>query len=146
MATSAEFKGKIVMMAGNRGLILAFCAGAESPRDVQRAMSGTGLEQYRIGLDSIVQRMLIHRHQQATETDSVDGEAATRKRDDEVSTTALLTWMARSNKADATILAGALRTWLKHPDTTHQKEWEHASELLEVLEAALAPKGASTDG
>ena len=151
LASAADFDGKIVVMAGDRGLVVAFCAGAKDPRAVQKAMSGPGLEQYRIGLDAIVQRLLIHRHQQATETDTVDGMAATTKRDDEVSTTSLLTWLARSNKADAGILASALRSFLKAPfaeesglmsESTAREGWEKASELLQVLEAALATKKA----
>ena len=149
LASAADFDGRIVMMAGNRGLVMAFCPGATTPRDVQKAMSGPRTEQYRIGLDSLVQRMLIHRHQQATETDSVGGESATNARDNEVNTVSLLTWLARSNKADAAIIMGALRAFLKAPfegeqglmsDNTARKAWEQASELLEVLEAAMEPR------
>jgi hypothetical protein len=151
IASAADFEGRIVMLAGNRGLVMAFCPGATGPRDVQKAMSGPNLEQYRIDLTALVQRMIIHRYQQTNQTDSVDGEAAVTARESEVSTTKLLTWLARSNRNDAALIASALRAWLKNPhagdsglisESGVKKNWEEMSELLEVLEAALAPKKA----
>lgn len=148
MASAADFDGRIVMMAGNRGLVMAFCPGAKDPRSVQKAMSGPNLEQYRIDLTAIVQRMLIHRHQQATETDAVDGEAAVNARENEVNPAKLLTWLARSSKEDAVILINALRAFYRHPFSGEPNDLfsvedaaravGKAEELLQVLEAALA--------
>lgn len=128
LASAADFDGRILMLAGNRGLVVAFCPGAKDMKDVRRAMSAPGLEQYRISLEGIIQRMLIHRH---------DAEAETEARDGAVNTVSLLTWLARSCPSDAKVLVNALKSHLKNMSKeTAPGEWQTADELVQVLEAA----------
>ncbi len=98
-----QFDGKIILQAGNRGIIVSFAAGAETPEQIRAAMSDRGLEQYRVAAESIVHSLVLMR---AKTEGGQEGD---------VSTIALLTMLAKSSPLDAGILIQALNAWMKNP-------------------------------
>jgi hypothetical protein len=62
LANHPEFDGKIVVQAGNRGIVVSLLAGAETPEDIRASMSGKP-EQYRIAIESVVHAIMLMRAQ-----------------------------------------------------------------------------------
>lgn len=132
IANHPQYDGKIVVQAGNRGIIVSFAAGAETPDEVRVAMSDKGLEQYRIAAESIVHSLMLMRAK-------TEG-----GREGDVSTIALLTMLAKSNPLDAGILIQALNAWMKEPKpgapndaNTQAAMVESAEEMRDALKKAL---------
>lgn len=134
VADHPQFEGKVVLQAGNRGIVVSFVAGASSMADVQKGMSAKGLEQYRISAESIVHSLMLMREQ---EEESAGGDA---------NPIALLTMLAKSSPLDAGILIQALKAWMRDPKpgapndaSTQAAMVESAEEMTEALRAALKP-------
>jgi hypothetical protein len=107
MAEHPHHDGKIVVMAGNRGIVLAFITGAKNADEVRVEMSKKGapnVEQYRIAVDSLIHAVMLHRNPQKQVTDDVDP-------------LSLLTWMASSEKGRATsaVIANAVSDLMSNP-------------------------------
>ncbi len=125
LAEHPQFDGKIVVQAGNRGIVVSLVAGAQSANDVQKGMSAKGVEQYRIAVDSIIQAIMLMR------ADSEGGGAA--------HPISLLTMLR--NTPEGVVISEAVRGWLRDPRLESltepaAKAFERAEDILE----ALAPK------
>ncbi len=130
IANHPQFDGKVVLQAGNRGIIVSFAAGASTPDETRTAMSDRSLEQYRISAESIVHALMLMRLK-------TEG-----GREGDVSTIALLTMLAKSNPLDACILMHALKAWMKDPkapSTGATPEMvESAEEMCDALNKVMA--------
>ena len=118
IASHPDYNGRIVLMAGTRGIVIAFCPEAMDAEGVRRCLSGGMDEKYRIAVDAIIHRMMIWR-------------AAGEGRGD-ANPLALLNWLRASSPADAEVLAKGLRLLLKDPKT--KEDWEKADEMLTSLD------------
>jgi len=134
-ATHPNYDGTVVVQAGNRGLVISFCAGARDGAAVRKSMSAkgdAGPEQYRIAVDGIVQRIMLWRA----------GKEKAEGRTD-VHPFALLEWMCKANPREAAILQKALLLLLAKPEPivyqanpeTHK--WVSREEMFEEVEAML---------
>ncbi len=108
--THPNYDGRIVVQAGNRGIVVSFCAGAKDGKDCQRILSAKDRpEQYRIAIDALVlagagtasdlKEVGGHEHQQG------------------VNVLALVAWLAKSAPPEAAVMAEALRRYCAKPDS-----------------------------
>jgi hypothetical protein len=132
-ASHPNFDGKVVVLAGNRGLIVAMVAGAESMDDVRRALqSRQGVTQFRVAVDAIVHRLVLH--------------CCDRDEHTHVHPASLFTWLTTQHRAEASVVQRALTLLLKNSDELRQLDeeaqgawnsFETAEKILEYM--ALAP-------
>jgi hypothetical protein len=143
-ARHPNFDGTIVVLAGNRHIIVSLCEGAYDSAGVRKTMSAkgdAGPEQYGIAIDGIIQRVLLWR-----ETDGGLGH------EDGVHPFALLQWMQRSHPAEAAVIRKALDQLYAKPvafvyvtkDGQHEflnreQVHEHVEGMLDQLSATLGP-------
>jgi hypothetical protein len=141
-ARHPNFDGTIVVLAGNRHIILSLCEGAYDSAGVRKKMSAkgdAGPEQYGIAIDGIIQRVLLHRE---AEQGAEDG----------VHPFALLQWMQRSHPVEAAVIRKALDALYAKPvafvyatkDGAHEflnreQVHEHVEGMLDQLTATLGP-------
>lgn len=107
-AKHPNFDGLIITQAGNRGILVTFCAGARNAEEVRKIMSLKGRhapEQYRIAVDAIVHRMMLWREDQAAH-----------KVDNRVHPFALLQWLQASHPAEASVIQRALKRFYAKPE------------------------------
>lgn len=107
-AKHPNYDGMIVTMAGNRGIVMAFCPGARSAEDVRKIMSARGSngpEQYRVAVDALVHRVVLWRAGQDAH-----------KIDDRVHPFALLQWMQTAHPAEASVIQRALKRFYAKPE------------------------------
>jgi hypothetical protein len=126
IATHPKFDGRVVMLGGNRCLILSFIPGAKSVDDVKKALNGRGVKpvQYRIALDSIVHRLLLA----GAAEGSLEG---TSEGVDGVHPLSLLRWLAKTSPDESSVLAAALRAYL--PQASTPAAFSHAEVMLDQL-------------
>lgn len=107
VAEHPNFDGKIVMHAGNRGLVLTFVQGAKTTAEVRHAISKGKSEQYRIAVDALIHRMVLWLSNVA------DGVTH-----DEVDALSLAAWMAASTRSRpyARVVMEALNLLMKDPE------------------------------
>jgi hypothetical protein len=131
-ATHPAFDGQVVVQAGNRGLIVSFCAGARNGADIRKCMSAKGEaapEQYRIAVDGLVQRVMLHR-------------SGLEERND-VHPFALLQWMQKANPIEAAVIQKALTLLYAKPEAityagkTGPAEMLNRQEVHEQVEGML---------
>jgi hypothetical protein len=133
-ATHPAFDGRVVVMAGNRTLVVALVHGAKSDRDVQTIMSAMPksakegrVNQYVVALDPIVHRVVSHAYQEQ------EGDVPAN-----VTLGKILVAMATEHPTETDNLRIALRHALRHgkedlgmtPDV-----WQSLSEMAEILDA-----------
>jgi len=142
VATHPNYDGKIVTMAGSRGMVVSFIAGARTDDDIRSALSAMDerVDQYRVAVDALVHRMVL-----AIDETSRDGGLCETS---EVEPLAMVAWMAGSEKGKnaAAVIATALRKLLADPETL--KQFHHidaftvADGLLTSIEQSTAFRGA----
>ncbi len=104
-ATHPNFDGTIVVQAGTRGLLVSFVSDA-TPEDnlKERFRTMKGIEQYRVAIDAVVHRIVLHLAQrnEGTVTSEVDP-------------LSLVAWMAASDKGRgaAHVILSALKLLMK---------------------------------
>ncbi len=106
VADHPQFSGKMVMQAGNRGLVVSLVAGAKSLEDVRKGMSAKGLEQYRISVESILHAIMLMR----ADTEGLS--------EGDLHPIAILTILAKSAPKEANIIGQALTSWMRNPEMT----------------------------
>lgn len=130
IADHPEFEGKIVVQAGNRGLVVSLIPGAETPSDIRTALSAKETpEQYRVAVDAIIHAIMLMR------ADSHGG--------GECHPHALLTMLAKTSELEAQTIKVALAQLVRSPVSgadapTIAKMVESAEEMGETLGSALA--------
>lgn len=131
IATHPNFDGKIVVHAGNRGLLVSFVFGAQSEKDIGQALKTMeGVAQYRIAIDAIVHRLVLHLN---------DGEVR-----NDADALSLAAWMATQSKSRpyAQVIRAALATLLANPQAlsliTEQLRAQHNREDLDAFSIADA--------
>lgn len=123
-AKHPNFNGQVVVLAGNRGLVVAFVAGAQDLDDVRAALkSRKGVTQFRVAIDAIIHRLVLH----------CMGEAGSH---DHVHPTTIFSWLATQHRREAEVVAQGLRALSKTPGIS-QDTFETADRILETL--AIAP-------
>ena len=102
LASHPEFEGKIVVQAGNRGIVVTLVPGAETPNDIRVALSAKQTpEQYRVAIDSIIHAIMLMR---------ADSEGH-----GEVHPFSLLTMLAKVAPIEAGVILAALNQWIRNP-------------------------------
>lgn len=146
-AKHPNFDGTIVVLAGNRHIIVSLCEGAKDAAGVRKKMSAkgdAGPEQYGIAIDGIIQRVLLWRDPSLS---SAMGGAS-----DGVHPFALLQWMQRAHPLEAAIIRKALDQLYAKPVAfayqaengksefiDREKVHEHVEGMLDQLSATLGP-------
>ncbi len=129
LAEHPQFKGKVVVQGGNRGLVVSFVAGAKSADDVRKGMSAQGVEQYRISVESIIHALMLMR------ADTEGGSEG------DLHPLAILTMLAKASPTDAAILVAALKAWMLKPLGVEKvvgvtEALESAEEMVKALQGA----------
>jgi hypothetical protein len=126
IATHPNYDGRVVMLGGNRCLVLSFVPGAKNMDDVKKALNGRGAKpvQYRISLDAIVHRLLLSGAASGMLNDGLEGS-------DEVHPLSLLRWLAKTSPDEAGVLAAALKAYL--PQAITIDAFNHAEVMLDQL-------------
>lgn len=135
-AKHPAFDGTVIVQAGNRGLIVTLCAGANTMPEVRTAMSAKGAgapEQYRIAVDAIVHRIMLWRALDKQEQSSVHPFA-------------LLQWLQTAHPKEAAVIQKALKQLYAKPEAVlyhrskdhiemmdRQDVHEHAEAMLDQL-------------
>jgi len=114
VATHPNYDGCIVVQAGNRGILITFVPGATTEEDVRAAFnkkSDVPLESYRLSIDAIVHRMVLHFVEQAGG-----------KTTSEVDPLSLMSWMAASDNGrnSARVIAAAAQALMARPETLQE--------------------------
>jgi len=125
LASHPEYDGKIVVQAGQLGMIATFIPGAQSIEDVKQGLKGKP-EQYRIAIDGIVQALMLAR------ADTTGGAG-------DVNDATLLHLLAQVAPERAAVLQQALANFLRAPGTEPPKNVTVAEEMHDVLAAATTP-------
>jgi hypothetical protein len=125
IANHPEFDGKIVVQAGNRGLIVSLLPGAQSQNDIRTALSAKQApEQYRIAVDAIIHSVMLARE---------DAEGG-----GDCHPFALLAMLAKSSPKEARLIAAALRVWMAKPGAAAPSDVQSAEEIVSSIESTLA--------
>jgi len=140
LATHPNFNGKVVVTAGNRGIVVTFCKGATDQADVRRIMSLKDRpEQYRIAIDAIVHRLVL-----AGAGSDRDLSPEVGHHGQGVEPLALMAWLVRSAPKEAMVIAAALDAYLRQPamnplplPDNQQLPVQEAYELAESLLVTL---------
>lgn len=129
-AEHPNYNGKVVVMAGNRGIVVSFVPGAQSSDDVRKSLSKGNCEQYRIAVDAIIHRLVLMREE-------TEGGGAAHP-------LALLNMLATQDPVAAQVLVDALKTFMNNAPEgkPSPKDWEMADEMRSSLENGLNPEQA----
>lgn len=143
-ASHPSFDGKIVVMAGNRTLLVAMVHGARSEKDCQKIMSAMPksakegkVQQYSIGLDSIIHRVVMHTYEK---------QEGHERRD--VPLGKLFEALAAEHTAEAGQIADALDHMIRYGKGEKgltPATWESMSDTSAMIHAALATAKAEAD-
>lgn len=110
--THPNYKGRVVMQAGNRGLVVTFCPDAETGDDCKRAlMSKERPEQYRISVEAIVHRLMLAGA--GSDTDISAAPVASHGKG--LDALAMVAWLAKSCPKEAAVIEAALKHLAKSP-------------------------------
>ncbi len=133
-ATHPAFDGRVVVMAGNRTLVVALVSGAHTDGDVRRIMSDmpksakTGhVQQFVIALDSIIHRVVSHAYQ-AQENDVLAS----------VKLGTILAALVTEYPTESGHIRTAMEHMMRHgkADTgMSQEAWNSLSEMSEIIAA-----------
>lgn len=136
-ATHPSFDGKIVVLAGNRTLLVALVHGARNEKDCQRIMSAMPksakegkVQQFTIGLDSIIHRVMMHTYEQQ--------EGHERKN---VPLGKLFDALAEEHTQEATQIVDALdhmTRYGKGEKGLTPEAWESMTDMIHMLRASLS--------
>ncbi len=122
------FDGLVIAQAGNLGLVVTFLPGVgKDGKAIQAAMSNKKErpEQYRIAVDSIIQRLALMR---------VNQDAGVQQ--DSVHPFSLLSWLAKSHSKEGAILVDALTAYMKAPESP--QACDMAEDMRHTLQQGLA--------
>ena len=129
MASHPDFDGRIVAMAGNRGLVISFCDGDYSDLGVRTRLSSktNPPKQYRLAVDGIIHRLVLA----GAGEGALREETAAHGHEAGVHPAALLNWLCTVGKDESALIRKALRTQLQHADGGD--EFKRVEELLEQM-------------
>jgi len=105
MAVHPNFDGSTVVLAGNRGLVVAFVPQARTQDDIRKSLSGKGPKpiQFRIAVDALIHRIVLWKMED-------------KDFKDDCHPFALLAWLMKSQPAYGAVLIAGLKLLLKSPD------------------------------
>ena len=151
--THPNFKGKIVMHAVIRGIVITLSEGARDADDCRKQLSAKQRpEQYRVAVEAIVHRLILA----GAGTDGDLKEVPSHAHQQGVEPLALIAWLAKTAPKEAAVLSAALSAFSKAPraiaygpggdapELTEQEAFAEADHMLITINEAQrsAPAGA----
>lgn len=140
VATHPCFDGRVVVQAGNRGVLFSFVVGARTEDDISQALGGKArldpekVLQYRVAVDALVHRLVMWLAAKQGGQDPTS----------EVDALSLVAWMAKSERSKpyARVLSAALGKLLADPEALKQVtaglDGQDAFELADALITSMA--------
>jgi hypothetical protein len=137
VASHPNFDGKVVVQAGNRGILMSFVVGAKTEDDIAAALGGKArldpekVQQYRIAVDALVHRLVMN----LIEKEGGDEPSS------DVDALALVAWMAKSKRSlpYARVISAALGNLLADPEALKQvtASLDGAGDAFDLAEAMI---------
>ncbi len=125
--THPNFDGRVVVQAGNRGIVVTFCPKAKNPDDCKRQLGAKERpEQYRLALEALVHRLVLAGA--GTDADlSVEPVPSHGKGLDPL---ALIAWLAKASPKEAAVVEAALKAFASNPVPVAYGKPEDLTSLL----------------
>lgn len=125
--THPNYDGKVVVQAGNRGIVVTFCPSARDQNDCRRILSAKERpEQYRLAVDAIVHRLILA----GAGTDKDLSPSVSASHGSGLDPLAVMAWLARSAPKEAAVVEAALKAFAKSPQPVGYGKPEDMTALL----------------